>query len=87
LPDDGSGHACEQQLSLLLADGSNRRATAGRGNATVTGRTITWTSSATGVATVDASGKVTAHAVGTATITARDVYDNVIGTATINVGL
>jgi uncharacterized protein YjdB len=74
-------------LSLLLLKTVQLAATCkDAGNATVVGRTITWSSSATGVATVDATGKVTAQGLGTATITARDVYDNVIGTATINVG-
>jgi uncharacterized protein YjdB len=37
---------------------------------TLTGRTVTWTTSDASIASVDANGLVTAHAVGTATITA-----------------
>lgn len=50
---------------------------------TISGRTTTWTSSATGVATVDANGTVTAVAAGTANITAT--VDNVSGSASLTV--
>ncbi|MBU5668353.1 Ig-like domain-containing protein [Peptoniphilus sp. MSJ-1] len=43
-----------------------------------TNKNITWTSSNTDVATVDQSGKVTAHKEGTATITATSQADNTI---------
>ena len=49
------------------------------------GATVTWTSSASSVATVDASGLVTAAGNGTATITAS--AGNAQGTAEITVGL
>jgi hypothetical protein len=49
----------------------------------ITGKTITWTSSAGSVATVSAAGTVTGVAVGTATITAA--VDGKSGTATISV--
>ena len=49
----------------------------------VTGRTVTWTSSATAVATVTTGGVVTAVAPGTATITAT--VDGIAGTAAITV--
>jgi uncharacterized protein YjdB len=53
------------------------------GGAVLTGRTVTWNSSANGVATVNASGVVTAVAPGTAAITATS--EGVSGTATITV--
>lgn len=49
----------------------------------LTGRTVTWTSSAPGIATVNASGTVTAVATGTATITAAS--EGVTATAQITV--
>jgi uncharacterized protein YjdB len=50
----------------------------------VTGRTIAWTSSNSGVASVSSSGLVTGVASGTATITATSETKS--GTATVNVG-
>src|SRR5262249_36633610 len=52
-------------------------------NVPLTGRTVTWTSDASGVATVSASGLVTAVAVGTATITATS--EGKTGTAAVTV--
>jgi alpha-tubulin suppressor-like RCC1 family protein/uncharacterized protein YjdB len=49
----------------------------------IQGRTVSWTSSNTGVATVDASGAVTSVSIGTATITAA--RDGKIGSASITV--
>ena len=49
----------------------------------ITGKTVTWTSSAAAVATVSGSGTVTGVAVGTATVTAT--VDGKSGTATISV--
>jgi uncharacterized protein YjdB len=49
----------------------------------ITGRTVTWTSSNTNVATVDASGRVTAVRKGRATITAT--VDGVSGTSLVEV--
>jgi uncharacterized protein YjdB len=49
----------------------------------LTGRTVTWTSSNTAVATVDANGRVTAVSPGTATITATS--EGRTGTSTITV--
>ena len=51
----------------------------------LTGRSITWTSNATGVATVSASGLVSGASVGNATITATSEGKN--GTAAVNVSL
>jgi hypothetical protein len=49
-------------------------------------RTVTWSSSATGVATVDNTGKITAVANGTATITAASTVDpSVVGTLALTV--
>jgi uncharacterized protein YjdB len=63
-----------QQLAAAALDASG---------ATRTGRSFTWTSSASGVATVNGNGLVTAVSPGTTTITAR--ADGVSGTATITV--
>ncbi|MDX2057728.1 MAG: TonB-dependent receptor plug domain-containing protein [Gemmatimonadales bacterium] len=60
----------------------------GQLNATVTGSSasVTWSSSATGVATVSQTGLVTAAGVGTATITASLTgQSNIQGTATVTV--
>jgi Tol biopolymer transport system component/uncharacterized protein YjdB len=63
-------------LSATLKDGS--------GNA-LSGRAVTWSSSATAVAVVDASGRVTGIAEGVATITA--VSESRVGSATVTVQL
>ena len=62
------------QLSVTLRDA---------GGNVLTGRTITWTSSATGIAGVSASGLVTGVAAGSATITATS--EGKTGTAAITV--
>lgn len=62
------------QLSATLRDATG---------ASVTGRTITWVSSASGVATVSAQGLVTAVAAGSAVVSAN--AEGVIGSATITV--
>jgi len=62
------------QASALLRDGT--------GNV-LTGRSVTWTSSASGIASVSTSGLVTAVAVGTATITATS--EGLPGTASVTV--
>ncbi len=72
--------------SATVAVGATQTLTAtprDAGGAALTGRTVTWSSSANGVATVNASGVVTAVAAGTATITATS--EGVSGTATITV--
>src|SRR5690606_21766816 len=63
-----------RQLSVTLKDAS--------GN-TLTGRTVNWSSSATSVATVNSSGRVTAVGAGTATITATS--EGKSGTAQVTV--
>lgn len=62
-------------LSLALTPTVQLTATATNGATTITGRTITWSSDNASVATVDATGKVTAKAAGTAKITATAVFD------------
>ena len=63
-----------QQLTATTKDASNN---------VLTGRTVTWSSSNTAFATVDANGLVTAVAAGSATITATS--EGKIGTSTITV--
>jgi len=48
-------------------------------------RSVTWSSQNAAVATVSASGFVTAHSSGTTTIRANSVYPNVFGTTTVSV--
>ena len=72
--------------SSSLGIGSSTQATAvlkGASGATLTGRTVTWTSGTTSVATVDANGLVTAVAAGTSIITATS--EGKSGTATVTV--
>lgn len=65
-----------RQLTATLKDSTG---------AVLTGRTVTWSSSASGVATVSATGLVTAVAAGSATITATSEGKN--GTSSITVTL
>ncbi len=58
------------QSSATLTEGETLRLTATVKPTNATNKSITWSSSNTSVATVDANGKVTAKAAGTATITA-----------------
>jgi alpha-amylase len=67
-------------LSLVLTPTAQLSAAARNGTTTITGRTITWTSDTPSVATVDATGKVTAKAVGIAHITATAAFDGVSST-------
>jgi len=53
---------------------------------TVTGRTITWSTSASSVATVNSSGLVTAVATGTATVTATSEGQNASAAITVSPG-
>ena len=69
-------------VSLILAPTVQLTAKATNGATAITGRAITWSSSNPSVATVDANGKVTAKAVGTANITATAVFDGVTSAAT-----
>ncbi|HUQ80387.1 MAG TPA: Ig-like domain-containing protein [Gemmatimonadaceae bacterium] len=72
--------------TLSVADGQTGTLTAtvrDAANNVLTGRTVTWTSSATGVATVAPNGTVTGVAPGTATITATS--EGKTGTSTVTV--
>ena len=71
-------------LSLQVGQtGTLAATTRDAANNVLTGRTVTWTSSNTGVATVTPNGTVTAAAPGTATITATS--EGKSGTATVTV--
>jgi len=71
-------------LSLPVGQAGQLTATLRDANGnTLTGRTVTWTTSAAGVATVNGSGLVTALALGTATITATS--EGRSGTAAVSV--
>ena len=59
------------QSALTLTEGENATLTATVTPANASDKTVTWSSNDTAVATVDATGKVTAVAPGTATITAK----------------
>jgi uncharacterized protein YjdB len=72
-------------LSLATNPTVQLTATAKNGPTTITGRTITWSSSNPNVATVSATGLVTAKAVGPATITAHVVFDNVTSAIGANI--
>lgn len=71
--------------SQNLAVGSSAQLTATVSPANATNKTVIWTSSNSKVATVDNSGKVTAVAVGTATITATTADGNKTATCTVTV--
>jgi uncharacterized protein YjdB len=64
-----------QTLSLALTPTVQLTATTKNGGTIITGRTITWTSSDPTIATVSASGLVTAIKAGGVTITARSGFD------------
>lgn len=75
--------------SPIVNEGQSAQVTAAvsdaRGNA-LTGRALSWSSSNTGIATVDGTGRVTGVSPGGATITARDASNpNVSGTLAITV--
>lgn len=63
-------------LSLNLADKTTGNLTATVSVSNGAAQTVNWTSSNTGVATVNSSGKVTAVSTGTATITATSTVNN-----------
>lgn len=70
-------------LSLFTGDTATLTATVQPSNAT--NKKVTWSSNAPGVATVDSSGKVTAVAPGTATITVTTEDGNYTATCTVTV--
>ena len=74
------------KTSTTLNKGSSETLTVTRTPSSVSYPTISWTSSNTGVATVDANGKVTAVGNGTATITAKTTDGtNISKTCTVTV--
>lgn len=74
-------------MSVTLDPGQSRQLNASgltsSGSSTDLTALVTWTSSNTDIATVDATGLLTAHAIGSATVTAT--YGSLTGTATITV--
>jgi hypothetical protein len=74
--------------SAMLVVGVTRQLTAGTRDAAgngLSGRTVTWSSSAPSVAIVSSIGVVTAMASGSATITATTAEEGISGTATLTV--
>ena len=73
------------KTSLSLAKGSTETLIATITPSDATNKSVTWTSSNTSVATVDANGKVTAVGGGSATITVKTVDGNKTATCTVTV--
>jgi len=73
------------KTDLFLAVGNSETLSATVAPADATNKAVTWTSSNTGVATVDENGKVTAVAAGTATITAKTVDGGFEATSEVQV--
>lgn len=73
------------KTTATLTVGDNLTLTATVAPANATDKTVTWTSSDAAVATVDATGKVTAVKAGTATITAKAGEKTATCTVTVNV--
>ena len=71
--------------SFSLVEGEFRQLSATVAPANATNSAVTWSSSATGVATVDQTGKVTAIKDGTAVITVASVDGNKTATCTVTV--
>lgn len=71
--------------TLSLEEGKSETLTATVAPATATNKNVTWKSSNTAVATVDAAGKVTAVKAGTATITATTTDGGKIATCAVTV--
>lgn len=72
------------QSALTLTEGENATLTATVTPANASDKTVTWSSNDTAVATVDATGKVTAVKAGTATITANAGEKTATCTVTVN---
>ena len=73
------------KTNLKLTEGETAQLTATVLPETATNRNVTWSSNAPGVATVDSSGKVTAVAPGTATITVTTEDGNKTATCAVTV--
>ena len=73
------------QTNLSLEKGKSAVLNAVVSPAEATNKNVTWTSSNTAVATVDANGKVTGKGTGTATITVKTVDGNKTATCTVKV--
>ncbi|MDY6002660.1 MAG: Ig domain-containing protein [Candidatus Cryptobacteroides sp.] len=73
------------KTSLSLAEGGSQTLLATVSPANATNKAVTWSSSNDSVATVDASGKVTAVKAGTATITVRTVDGGKTATCNLSV--
>jgi hypothetical protein len=71
--------------TIALEAGANGSLTATVSPANATNKTVTWTSSAEAIATVNASGVVSAVAAGTATITAKTVDGGFTDSTTVTV--
>ena len=85
IPISVTGVALNQTTGTLTAVGQTLQLTATVSPTNATNPAVTWSSSNTSVATVDATGKVTAVANGTATITVTTTDKNKTATATITV--
>lgn len=71
--------------TLSLTPGSSGQLTATIAPSTATNKNVTWTSSNNNVATVDSTGRVTAVAAGTTTITATTTDGNYVATCSVTV--
>lgn len=71
--------------SASLKVGNTQQFTASVLPANATNKTVTWSSSNSGIASVDASGKVTAKSAGTATITAKTADGGYTATAIVTI--
>ena len=80
-----TGVSISPTTSLSLAVNGTKQLTANVAPSTATNKAVTWTSSNTSVATVSASGLVTAKAVGAATITVTTTDGNKTATCSVTV--
>lgn len=85
IPISVTGITMSPTTGTLITAGSTLQLTATVSPSNATNPAVTWSSGNTSVATVDATGKVTAVANGTATITVKTTDGNKTATATITV--